>query len=88
MSDDKKALEHYKEFIEKFTLTEVEELKSKIRTARYSYLITDPYPKHSFYNSLSFVDKMVHPEPEEISIHQAYREGMEFMWSLIEPYVK
>lgn len=33
-------------FIAKYTPTEVEALKSKIRSKRYSWVIKDPYPTH------------------------------------------
>lgn len=80
--------EEYSELIAKYTPTEEDILKSKINAARFNYVITDPYPEHSFYNNLHFQHKLFAEKPKEVSIHQAYREGMEFMWSLIEPLVK
>jgi hypothetical protein len=78
----------YQAFIEKYTPSEVDILKDKIKMSRFTYIITDPYPNHSFYDSLHIQHKIFAKKPKEISIHQAYREGMEFMWSLIEPLVK
>lgn len=74
-------------WIQKYT-PEIDELKNKIKMARFSYVVTDPYPEHSFYSSLSYWDKKFYKKTKELSVHQAYREGMEFMWSLIEPLVK
>lgn len=80
--------EEYQAFIAKYTPSELDELKNKIRMARLTYIITDPYPNHSFYDSLPLHHRIFAEKPPEVSIHQAYREGMEFMWSLIEPLVK
>lgn len=80
--------DEYKAFMEKYTQSELDNLKNKIRMARFNYIIKDPYPNHSFYETLSFFEKLSEEKPEEVSIHRAYREGMEFMWSLIKPLVE
>ncbi len=87
----------YKEFIDKYTPTPVEKLKNDILMVRFTYVIEDPYPKISswqheqeFKNYLEKkMDVILKRDPEpKISAHQAFREGMEFMWKLIEPLTK
>jgi hypothetical protein len=87
----------YLEFMKKYIPSEVDELKNKIRMARFSYIITDPYPELSQWQQNqkfksyieSKTDIILNRDPKpEVSAHKAYRDGMEFMWSLIEPLVK
>lgn len=89
--------EEYQAFIDKYTPTPVEKLKSDIRMARFTYIITDPYPQMTHWKQnqdfKGYLEKKMDivmkrdPRPD-ISIHQAFREGMEFMWKLIEPLTK
>jgi hypothetical protein len=91
----------YNAIILKYTPSEVDLLKQKIKAARFTYVITDPFPeitsaKHEnqvrkyLNDDKKWYDLFKEPyiEVPQISAHEAYRRGMEFMWSLIEPLVK
>jgi hypothetical protein len=87
----------YQDFIDRYRPTPVDKLKNDIRMARFTYIITDPYPKITEWEHTqrfkSYLEKKMDivlkrdPKPD-ISTHRAFREGMEFMWKLIEPLTK
>jgi len=63
-----------------------------IKSARRTYIIEDPYPDHSFIETLSDKDKKrylktIENPPEDISIYRAYREGMNFAFDHMESYL-
>lgn len=73
-------------------MTELEELKFKIKTCFYKFVITDPYPDHSEHEqhvaNLGLLDKIFKtriniPEPPKVSIHKAWTDGFNFAKKLV-----
>lgn len=65
--------------------------KLDVMRIRYTQLITDPFPEHSFYQSISQqftkLEKLfgwVPKAPEPISIHKAYKMGYDKAYKEIE----
>lgn len=96
--NDEEYQKNINKFIEKYTLLPLDELKNKIKMAKFNYVITDPYPEiteannHNSiikeFNKNTWFNKQHQVEVPKISAHKAFKEGMDFMWKLIEPLVK
>ncbi len=75
---------------------------SLLSKLKYQYIITDPFPEHSFYESISDLNKKEKSffkkwfnlgnehisNPEEISIWKAYRMGQEDVYKRLEAALK
>lgn len=68
----------------------IDQIISKVK---YQYVITDPFPDHSYYEQMSynipmlskfFRKKVELEKPRQISIHEAYRMGQQSVYDRLE----
>jgi hypothetical protein len=82
-----------KPFYDRYTPTEAEALKNKIRMARFNHVITDPFPEITeaqMYNETvrearrtSFFCMAKEIPVPQISAHAAFRQGQLDVWNRI-----